>query len=372
MASSAVGWAARAKFIATRAAAGAALVSLLLLSPGKTSPVPLAPVKVRPFDGSISVMTYNVKGLPWPVASGRTAAMTNISLRLRTLRERRQAPDIIVLQEAFSPDSQDLGKSAGYLYAAEGPTAEAIDSARPAPPHGIFLAHSRWWKGESEGKLVGSGLRILSDYPIVAIHRMAFPAYACAGYDCLANKGALLVTLDVPGAASPIDVVTTHLNSRRAARVDEDRSLYAYRLQLAALDRFIARWHDTARPLIVSGDFNVGTADPRRAASLAARQHWCGSCRIRDALRQLQKVGAPLDRDAAYALRRARDWQFYTSGGQGGLRPLSVTTPFGHEPDGTMLSDHVGYVVRFQIDSFAGSAAAQAARGATSDSRRKG
>ncbi len=60
-----------------------------------------------------------------------------------------------------------------------------------------FAAAASWFKGERSGKLLGSGLQLLSDYPILAVRRAPFPAYACAGYDCLANKGILMALVAV-------------------------------------------------------------------------------------------------------------------------------------------------------------------------------
>ena len=57
------------------------------------------------------------------------------------------------------------------------------------------MAGRSFWRGERSGKVAGSGLQILSDYPIVAIRRQAFPEAACAGYDCLANKGIVMALL---------------------------------------------------------------------------------------------------------------------------------------------------------------------------------
>ena len=56
----------------------------------------------RPFDGTLSVLTYNVKGLPWPLASGRPEAFSAMADRLRDMRAEGRNPHIVVLQEAFT------------------------------------------------------------------------------------------------------------------------------------------------------------------------------------------------------------------------------------------------------------------------------
>lgn len=333
-------------------AVAASLFALLGARLPDAAASPPSPVERLHFDGTLSVLTYNVKGLPWPVALGRDAALDQIALRLRIMRQRGRAPHVIVLQEAFTPEAQEIGKAAGYRYAASGMAAN--ETAAPAMSHAdnAFAADASWLKGETEGKYVGSGLMILSDYPIVAVRRMAFPAFACAGFDCLANKGALLVRLDIPGAPTPVEVVTTHLNSRKASHVPDERSIFAYRRQVEELTGFVRRQHDPRFPLIVAGDFNVGSALPRRSALLeAANAQWVPNAPVRNALSTFQQQGGTLIADAAYSLERARDWQFYSDGTAQKLTLTGIDVPFGHEPSGEMLSDHVGYVARFRLDA---------------------
>ncbi len=70
--------------------------------------------------------------------------------------------------------------------------------------------------GEGWGKLMGGGLHILSDDPLARVEHLAFAH--CAGYDCLANKGVMLVNVAVPGIPGGLDVVNTHMNSKAAAK----------------------------------------------------------------------------------------------------------------------------------------------------------
>lgn len=310
---------------------------------------PIAPAPVA-FDGTLSLLTYNIEGLPWPVARGRPAALTQIVAQLRRMRAAGNAPHVIVLQEAFVPEAQAIGAAAGYRYRATGPAAEAVATDTMTPADRQFAAGAHWWKGETAGKFVGSGLEVLSDFPIVATRRMAFPNFACAGYDCLANKGAVMVSIAVPGLATPIDVATTHLNSRHAAGVSPARANEAYVRQVGYLNAFIAAAHDPRRPLIVAGDFNVGKEIARRAALLnTAPLRWGATGGLRDALRTARRDNLPLNADARFSLKRARDWQFFASGRDAGIALAGITVPFGHDADGDMLSDHVGYVARFRF-----------------------
>lgn len=289
--------------------------------------------------GGVSVLTYNVHGLPWPIAQGRSPDLVAIGARLKAMRDGGEAPRIVVLQEAFTADAQRIGRAAGYRHIVNGPGADMADiDGREDMPDG------HWWSGETEGKWLGSGLQILSDYPVIAVHRIAFPA--CAGYDCLANKGAVLARIAVPGAAGPVDVLTTHLNSRGASGVGTARSDAAYRTQIASLDAFVARAHDPRYPLIVAGDFNIGQSMARRTAMFGGSgPDWHAA----DALHAARRRGIALPPDAMVSLRLSKDWQFFTPGTRAALEVTGIAVPFGRDADGAMLSDHVGYVARYRL-----------------------
>lgn len=291
----------------------------------------------------LSVLTYNVKGLPWPIAADRRADFDRIAARLNRLRATGRHPRVVALQEAFTDEARAIGAAAGYRFRVDGPDARARTRwAMSRPSDRAFAARADWLKGEGLGKLVGSGLQILSDYPVLAVKRMAFPAFACAGFDCLANKGVLLVVLAVPGSATPVTVVTTHLNSRRSSGVPDARSLHGYRVQVAALARFLAVHADQRLPLVLAGDFNVGKAIPRQAALFGSASF---TRPANDALRTCANLGI----DAREAMRRARDWQFFKGGSEGAIAARAIETPFGRERDGTMLSDHIGYTAHYAL-----------------------
>jgi endonuclease/exonuclease/phosphatase family metal-dependent hydrolase len=302
------------------------------------------------FDGTLSVMTYNIHGVPWPVDWGRPAELLRIAETLRGLRSQRRNPHIVVLQEAFTQDAQAIGREAGYPYIAEGPSLTMTNADAPTSADRKFASQASWAKGEGMGKYVGSGLQILSDYPIVGLRRMVYPAFACAGYDCLANKGAMLASIALPDRRDPIDIVTTHLNSRHASGVPEERSIFAFRRQLGCLTDFIRAAHDQRRALIVAGDFNVGKAETRRAELLKqVRARWVQHGDIDDVYGEATRMGMQLSADARFSHRHARDWEFFTPGRSTDLELIRLDVPFGHSADGSMLSDHVGYTALFAL-----------------------
>ena len=321
--------------------AAAMIMTLLGSAPPKAS---AGFVRRVQYVGTLSVLTYNVKGLPWPVAVGRGAAIQEIGARLRRLRADGKAPHVLLLQEAFTADAKAIGAAAGYRYVAMGPTSDQL------PSNSTGIGAGNWWRGETEGKFVGSGLEIASDFPIIAVQRLAFGQHTCAGYDCLANKGALLVRIRVPGVNVPIDVLDTHLNSRHASGVSDGRADRAYAMQIMELERFIRGAHDRRAPLVTGEDFNVGRASSRRTALAVALAGSVGNDGpLRDVLHDALARGIDLPRDARVSMERAKDLQFVSAGAGREIRLSAIHVPFGRESDGSMLSDHIGYVADYRM-----------------------
>lgn len=328
----------------------ACAAAVLMTTVGATGvPRASAGMSLPAIDHAFSVLTYNVEGLPWPIASGRADDLVAIADRLRDLRATGQAPNVVVLQEAFTTEARAVGRKAGYRYIVDGPSADHAVPAGTDTGNPAFNAAARWWSGETEGKMLGSGLQLLSDYPIVEIRRMVFPAGDCAGYDCLANKGALLVRVAVPGLATPVDIVTTHLNSRTASGVAKSRADRAYARQVDLLTGFVEKARDPRNPLIVAGDFNLGKTPVRRAALFGQiERRWSAAGSVRNAFGQAVRDRLPMPQDAIATARRAKDWQFFAPGHAAALELTGIAVPFGREPDGDMLSDHVGYIAYFR------------------------
>ncbi|CAN5208143.1 hypothetical protein BH09PSE3_BH09PSE3_02410 [soil metagenome] len=325
-------------------------------------PLVLQPVRpaVRhysPAPASLTVLSYNVHGLPWPLTSGRPAAFAQIAGRLSEMRRTGTQPAVVALQEAFTDSAKQIGRAAGYRYIVNGPSAEDRNTLPMTPVDRKFASGASWFNGETLGPVEDSGLQILSDYPILSVRRAVFPRFACAGYDCLANKGVLLVTIRVPGQALPVEIATAHMNSRGASGVGDDRTAYAYQRQVDALGTFFRANSNPALPMIFAGDFNIGKALSRQVAMRSRAGNWWGNPETRLAPGSLRvcmngtvpKVSDLID--AQTALRRAKDWQFPVSVPRLALIPAHVFVPFGTEADGSMLSDHVGYSVRYNFVS---------------------
>ena len=301
---------------------------------------------------TLSVMTYNVKGLPWPIALGRSEALEQIAMRLRALRQAGRQPHVVLLQEGFSAQAALLATQAGYRHAAIGPDADLRTRVAAGESDTRYLGQVRWDRGEQMGKQLGSGLMILSDYPIIGADRMAFPDFACAGFDCLANKGVLIAHLDVPGSGR-VSIVNAHLNARTAAGVPVARSQQAYQRQVDLMARFVSLHVPRGRPLILGGDMNIGH-DPRRRhaffdgfARLGLRFVTPGLSGAQQALDQAPGTGDAARDDLALAAGHAKDWLFARDSGGTAMRVLRAEVPFGAEAHGEPLSDHYGYVIHY-------------------------
>jgi len=296
--------------------------------------------------GAVSIMSYNIKGLPWPIAFGRKEAISAIGRRLAAMRSGDVQPRVVLLQEAFGDAANTLGQAGGYRFVIAGP--QVSRSHEPQPLGQAFAEGAQWIKGEESGSLIDSGLAILSDYPVVRIERYAFPEGACAGYDCLAAKGVLVAWINVPGAGEPIAVVDIHLNSRRATHVASERADHAYTWQVTAVREFLSSVLPSGSPVIFGGDFNTGRV-PARVAAVA--QPLIDGAQV-DGLRTVLTKGGVVfgsQNEAQRIVGRNKDKILFRNGTRVGLRPERAWVPFpiaSHEP----LSDHAGFVIDFSLE----------------------
>ncbi len=291
-------------------------------------------------------MSYNIKGLPWPIAVGREEAISAIGRRLAAMRSSDAQPRVVLLQEAFGDAANALGQAASYRFVVTGPQVSRSDD--PQPLGQAFAEGAQWIKGEESGSVVDSGLAILSDYPVIKVERYAFPEGACAGYDCLAAKGVLVAWIDVPGAGEPIAVVNVHLNSRRATHVASERADRAYTWQVAAVREFLSSVLPSGSPVIFGGDFNTGRV-PARVAAVS--QPFIDATQI-DGLKTVLTEGGVVvgsQNETQRIVDRNKDKILFRDGVRVALRPERAWVPFpitSQEP----LSDHAGFVIDVSLD----------------------
>src|SRR5688572_2222947 len=95
-------------------------------------------------DLPLSVMTYNIKGLPWPLATGRADAMDRIAGRLIDLRCAGRQPHIVLLQEAFTEEAAAIARTAGYAHVAFGPDIRTRSPVMRYPADEAYVREARW------------------------------------------------------------------------------------------------------------------------------------------------------------------------------------------------------------------------------------
>lgn len=315
----------------------------------------------------ISVLIYNVTGLPWPlsvgkrsrtmdesgerisISSDRTAAMREIGDRLGEMRNRGEEPDIIMLQEAFIEAAAEIPKRGGYPNWVSGPSASDLGEKYSADRVSEeFIAERSFWKGETLGKYQNSGLIIASNFPIVKHVNHPFNQWECTGFDCLANKGVTLIEVAIPGIPESLQVTTTHFNSRGASGVSRERSRIAHAYQVDDASEFLEDATDYDLPEIWGGDLNMRHSDDRieyfikRAGGKVDEvSSFCvipeNDCDVR-----IQwKTDAPW--------YETQDLQGWFSGKLVEVRPVSVTALFDVPTDSVMQSDHDGLLVRYRL-----------------------
>jgi len=262
------------------------------------------------FGETIKIAQFNTWGVPVTVKDTFRYWEAMEALETRD-------PDLVFLQEVFSSKGKGAFHSERYPFEARGP--------RGFP------------------KLISSGIRILSKFPIVASAQVSF--CKCTGADCLSNKGAVLAILELPEGGR-LNVVATHLD---AGKQDSIRVS-----QMEQIKSLIQNYADLEAPLIVSGDFNFSDRSlgyEKMMELFEARDTWKDT-------HDSSEPGYTYD---AYENRYAHDYSIqtheplmkdridyvlYRSGLKTGLSPTGSKIIFNQEP---LYSDHYGIEAEFAI-----------------------
>ncbi len=103
--------------------------------------------------------------------------LEDIGVVLGEMRRKGTAPHVVAIQEGwFSDRVEPLVRASGYQYVKAGP-------------------------GQAFGHVTGSGLYILSDFPLTDEKENSFQE--CAGADCLSRKSVMSVRVRIPGLPEP-------------------------------------------------------------------------------------------------------------------------------------------------------------------------
>lgn len=217
-----------------------------------------------PTNGLLTILTYNVAGLPSPVSASAPHRNTAV------IGRRINGYDLVLVQEDFC-----------YHRALEGGAGHSFRSAPEHDPGCTILLGS--------DNDLGDGLNRFSASPIVHFERRDWSS--CHGFlschnDCMGSKG-FTVGTHVLGSGLEIDVYNVHMDAGICSG-DFD----ARRSQHEQLARAIVR-RSSGRAVIVGGDLNLTNtqADRRTTARFLERtglKDLCAATRCR--------AGARLDR----------------------------------------------------------------------------
>jgi exonuclease III len=198
-------------------------------APVAPAPSPLDPLPVETPDPNnpspvsdkfveLKILTFNVWGVPNPIAKDLVKRFTKIGTSINGF-------DLVNLQETFSDHSDDkIFATAAYQY-------------KIRNNNSSFLA-------------AGSGLGLLSKYPIVKTNFKRFSQ--CSGSDCLSNKGVFFTRIKVP-AIGEVDLYNTHYQadiSKEDIRISDNKELEE-----------LLKQNESGNLTILTGDFNFSNTD---------------------------------------------------------------------------------------------------------------
>lgn len=264
----------------------------------------------------LRVLCYNINGTPLGPKE-RHNRYRETGRILAELRRRGEAPHIVAIQEAFHSRTKELVLEAGY-------------------------PHVRAGEGPKEGHTAGSGLYILSEFPIESAETIDYTS--CAGWDCFANKGALRARVRVPGLPGALEIYNTHMNADDTGG-GADHTLKARLEQIAQLSDFIRRTLPAGSAAILPGDFNFKPQGPDYRL-------FAGFSRIRNAAEECARSrSCSGDLDPGGIWRGFVDHQFYLAGAEVSPAPAHVAQTFKEPVNGAPLSDHLGLEIHFRLSS---------------------
>lgn len=330
-------------------AALAALTGGCVSYPDARLAMPDVQIAPGPAPATLSVMTYNLEGLTWPARTGRKPSLERIAQELARMEATGNLPDVVVFQEAFSSAALRTAAATPQPYFAIGPRANS--RSRLPRTRDPVLRKRNVLRGEWRVRVMGSGLTIASRYPILASFDQPFGPTSCAGWDCLANKGAMLVRIAVPGLSVPVEIATTHMNSQGASKAPPEKHLAAHNAQSAELADFLDRVSQPVSPLVLAGDFNMRRSPARFAVFenhhgyQVARQYCLET--PGDAANPPCDIKLSFDGDAPWM--DTQDLQIFDDGADIALRPVRIQAWFDGPDTGGRLSDHDAYIVTYAI-----------------------
>lgn len=299
----------------------------------------------------LSIMTYNIEGLTWPARTGRGPFLEKINEELTVMEANGTLPDVVVFQEAFSSAALRTAANSPHPVFALGPrrgTRSSFPKTLDPDLRGRNLLRGEWGI-----KVFGSGLAVASRFPVSEVAEEPFGPRSCAGWDCLSNKGMLLVRVHLPGSSTPVEIVTTHMNSQGSSGVSTQKQVASHRVQSAQLATFIDQHSRETSPLVVAGDFNM-RGSPERFEEFERQNGYMLARRYCQERNQAAKGQPPCEIavswDGDEPWMDTQDLQIFDDGTDLKLRPVRLEAWFDGDDSGGKLSDHDAYIVTYALE----------------------
>lgn len=292
----------------------------------------------------LRVLSYNVNGLPPPVKTKKMPLYTRIAEILRERRAAGTQPHIVLLQEAFDKRTATIAETTGYKYVFKGPGRR--DRSKKGKVHWAPSTLKNYAQFSDPQKFTGSGLYILSDFPLFDAQYKVFDSDACAGIDCLSNKAIQFARIEVPFFEQPIDIVNSHFNSRSSAKAPGRITLNAHKKQTDVLSKYLLEYQK-GYPVVLAGDFN--TKQDKRYSYFKSQIPFLDVGEVCLSLQQACALGEGTK--PAEILYNTNDKQFFESSDKLALEPVWVGRNFSELHEGRPLSDHLGYEVHYRLVS---------------------
>ncbi len=272
-----------------------------------------------------TVLSYNIKGLPHITAPSWSQERYSIIAKMLAQRVRdKTAPDVVLLQEAFSKDTLPLLNQSGYPYYSQGPSNQGVDS------QGRFK------------KVLNGGLYILSRYPILESGFINFERKICETWDCQANKGVQYIKIKIPGLQQIITIFNTHMQ----AGIEHD--LVRTQQLKQTTSQFVLDHWNSHEIFIFGGDFNSSPD----LASFAVLEKSIPLLSSGEACLFLSSQCLILNSTHPdFIFKKSIDHVFFMKSQTTFVAPASVQRNFTETYKGKTLSDHLGYETHFIFQS---------------------
>jgi endonuclease/exonuclease/phosphatase family metal-dependent hydrolase len=212
-------------------------------------------------DAAVSVLSFNLWQLPW-IANPNTADKAARAQAAEAVI-RAQDTDVVVLEEAFSAQAEDLRGRLVDVYPFQTPLVGQSCSTSPG------------WTSvngtcSNSPIVVNGGVTVLSKYPITEKHQLVYRNSYFGTADYLSNKGAALVRIFAHGKA--LWLAGTHLQADEGPKT-LPKAHEIRMAQLGELRDLTAARVPAGDAVAVAGDLNI--------------EYWAGQDR-RDALGRSQ------------------------------------------------------------------------------------